>query len=246
MECSLAMPYSICWTWLTCLTLVVAWPTPSWSQASAEKACERTISVSGIGEVQAKPDMATITLGVETEASEAAQALNDNSQAMEKLLQVLQEHGLKEKDIQTTNLNVSPRYDRSDSRTTPKIIGYTVTNQVRVTVRDLDKLGKLLDASVETAANRIHGISFDVSEPDQLLDKARHQAMQHALHKAQQLAKDADVKLGEPLQISESSSNPPRPVYARQSLAADASKAVPISRGQQTITANVSVVFAIR
>lgn len=116
-----------------------------------------TVTVSGVGVVSAAPDMAEITTGVVTQAPAAAQALAANSQAMERLLQALGGLGIAARDIQTTNVSVTPLRRQGRDGQPPEITGYEVTNQVRVKVRDLARLGRVLDAPVGKARTSCPG-----------------------------------------------------------------------------------------
>ena len=144
-----------------------------------------TVTVAGTGTVSAAPDMAEITSGVVTQAPTAAQALAANSQAMERLLQALGALGIATRDIQTTNISVSPLRRQSRDGQPPEITGYEVTNQVRVKVRDLSILGRVLDQQVGQGANLVHGIQFGRQEPEPLRDEARRRAMADARRKAE-------------------------------------------------------------
>ena len=129
-------------------------------------ASERTIRVTGVGQVKAPPDMATIYTGVVTQASDAELALAANNSAMRQIMRVLTEQQVAKKDIQTSSFNVSPEYERPPrgGRPTQKIIGYRVTNQVQVHVRNLPNLGEVLDALVSAGSNRVSGISFGIDD----------------------------------------------------------------------------------
>ncbi len=143
------------------------------------------MTVAGTGTVSAAPDMAEITTGVVTQAPTAAQALAANSQAMERLLQALGTLGIAARDIQTTNISVSPLRRQGRDGQPPEITGYEVTNQVRVKVRDLSRLGRVLDQQVGQGANLVYGIQFGRQEPAPLQDEARKRAMADARRKAE-------------------------------------------------------------
>lgn len=204
-----------------------------------------TISVSGTGEVRHEPDMAEIQVGVVTEAETAAAAVASNNQKMTQLLQVLREQGLDEKDIQTSNFQIMPqRQHHPEGRVPPRITGYQVTNQVHILVRDLPKLGQILDAAVQQGANEVHGIQFSISDQTELTQQALKNAVASARQKAEALAEGADVTLGPVLRIHEASYEPPRPMYGRAMMMAEADR-VPISPGTMTVRADVSVTFKI-
>jgi uncharacterized protein YggE len=204
-----------------------------------------SVTVGGEGEARAKPDQAEISVGVVTEAETAEQAVQQNNEAMEKLLDALRRADIAKKDVQTTSFNVSPirDYDR-ENKQPPRIVGYRVVNQVHVKIRKLDRLGKILDTLVGQGANQIHGVSFSIGDKQELLDQARKKAMADARRKAQLYAEAANAKLGHVLSIEETSSPaPPRPMYAPERMQAAA--AVPIAPGEQTLTVNITVTYKL-
>jgi uncharacterized protein YggE len=215
-----------------------------------------TISVTGNGKVSAAPDVAEINLGVVTQAPTARDALRANNEAMGRLIGLLKERGVAAKDIQTTNINVSPQYSQPQpvpgrpqaaEAFVPKIVGYNVNNTVQITARNLEKLGELLDAVVQAGANQMNGISFRIDQPEKLLDQARKSAVADARRKAQMMADEAGVVLGRPLQISEAGGGPPpRPMYAGRMMMAAAAEAVPVAGGEQELSVSVSVVYELK
>ena len=202
-----------------------------------------TVTVSGVGTVTAAPDMAEITSGVVTQAPTAAQALAANSQAMEKVLQSLAALGVAARDIQTTSISVSPqrRQGKGEGRA-PEIVGYEVANQVRVKVRDLGRLGRVLDQQVEQGANSVYGIRFGLADPAPLLDEARKRAMVDARRRADLYAAAASLKVGRVVEVQEAGAAPPRPEMAARLMTAGA---VPVAPGGQEIQASVSVTFSL-
>ena len=206
-----------------------------------------TISVGGTGKVSVAPDMATLSIGVETRADTATGAVAGNNQAAQRIIASLKENGVGPEDIQTANFSVSPVYDEASfqRREGPRIIGYQATNQVVTEIHDLDRLGALLDATVSSGANRIDGLSFGLNDDTEVADKARAEAVSDARRKAEVLAEAAGVALGDILTISESGGGP-IPFYdMRVSAAAPEAMSVPIERGQATVTANVQIVWKI-
>lgn len=206
----------------------------------------RTMVVTGYGSASAEPDQGAITLGVQSDAKTATAALADNNAKMAKLLKTLETAGVNKKHIQTSNFNIGPRYGKYDQTTgTSPILGYTVTNQVHVIVKDLDKFGKVLDAVVQDGANRINGISFTFSDPQPLMDEARTDAVKDAKRKAKLYAEAAGVTLGQIMTINEGyGGGTPQPVQAR--AMSEDMKAVPIAVGESELSASVSVTFEIK
>lgn len=205
-----------------------------------------SITVVGQGEVHVPPDMATVTLGVTTEAATAAEALKANNQRMAELLKTLRAHDIADKHIQTSNFNVHPKMSvtKPNHREPPKIVGYSVSNQVHVKIMELGRLGVILDAVVAAGSNSIQGVGFSIDEPGKHLDQARRKAMADARERAELFAAEAGVKLGKPLVISEQTAGVPSPRYMLGNRLAVA-EAVPIATGEQTLTAHVNVTYAI-
>jgi len=201
-----------------------------------------TVTVSGVGTVTAAPDMAEITTGVVTQAPTAAQALAANSQAMERLLQALGSLGIATRDIQTTDISVSPQRRQGKDGQPPEIVGYEVSNQVRVKVRDLARLGRVLDQQVGQGANLVYGIRFGLQEPAPRLDEARKLAMADARRKAELYATAAGLKVGRVIAVQEAGAASPRPEMAPRALM---SAAVPVAPGEQEIKTSVTVTFTL-
>jgi uncharacterized protein YggE len=204
-----------------------------------------SIVVSGVGEVRHKPDMAEIEVGVVTEAETAAAAVESNNQKMTQLLESLRQQGLEEEDIQTSNFQVMPQHQyHPEGREPPRIAGYQVVNQVHIGVRDLAKLGEVLDAAVGQGANQIHAIQFSIRERNELVAQALRQALASARQKAEALVAEAGAELGPVLHIQEASSEAPQPLpgYA---MRAQAAESVPISPGTLTIRAQVYVTYRL-
>ena len=166
----------------------------------------RRLVVNGTGEAKARPDMAVISAGVVVQADTASAALADNTRAMTAVLDQLRAAGLPAEDVQTSQFTVMPVYEtpRPGAETTePRIVGYQVSNQATARVRDLDRLGGILDALVSAGANSVNGPAFDLADPKQLLGEARDAAVADALAKARRYAAAAGVELGEILSIEE-------------------------------------------
>ncbi len=202
-----------------------------------------SITVTGTGEVLVKPDLARVNVGVVTQFESASAGVRRNNEAVEKLLGALDEYGIAESDIQTSNFSVAPQYEYDRSGQAPRLIGYRVTNQVRVAVRRIADLGTLLDEVVTAGANQINGVTFAVNEAKSFEDTARRKAMADAHRKAALYAQEAGVRLGSVLRVEEAADT----VAIRQ-IDFDAvqdARAVPIAPGQQTLRQQVRVTFAI-
>jgi hypothetical protein len=161
---------------------------------------------------------------------------------MKGVFAALEKLGVPQKNIQTSNFFVSPQYSNGDNNTARRLTGYQVNNDVTARLEDVGKLGGALDALVAAGANQINGISFSIQNDAPLLEKARAQAIADARLRAETYAKAAGVTLGPILSISEGGGEtPPRPMYRMAAMAADTQ----IAPGEQSVTANVSVVWEI-
>ena len=202
----------------------------------------RRIDVSGSGIVYAIPDQATVQIGVSSQSASASDALKDNSSKTAAVIETIKSLGVEEKDIQTRDFSIYPTYDQA---TSTKITGYQVNNAVVVIIRDVKNAGAILDQVVQSGANNISGLSFDVSDPTAQQAEARAKAVAVARAKAEVLASAAGVTLGDIISINESVTNSgPIMPYARADMAM--AEAVPVATGQQAITVDVSISFAIR
>lgn len=202
-----------------------------------------TITVPGRGTVSRAPDVALVTLGVETQAPGAREALDENNRAMQQLLDTLERQDIPSNRVQTEAFDISPIYHHDPARNAPpRITGYRVSNQVRVKVSKLDRLGDLLDAVVDVGANRIHSIQFDLDQSDEASDEARKKAVEDARRRAELLAEAAGARVGRPLRIEESSGDPPpRPMHRMMAAA----ESVPVAQGEQEIAAELSVTYEL-
>jgi hypothetical protein len=216
-------------------------------QASNGSASEG-ISVSGEGRVAAPPDMAVLNIGVSAKEDTVAAANSAAQAAMDRLLSSLTADGVAEKDIQTSQFTISPEYDYQFSQ--PKLTGYRVTHMLQIKVRDIDLAGKVIDDGVEAAGDlvQVGSISLTIDDNSALAKQARELAMADAKAKADELARLADVELGTPVSISESSYTPTPPVYYDRAFAG--AEAAPsqttISTGELEVVVSVQITYGIR
>lgn len=208
-----------------------------------------TLSVSGSGEAFLAPDIAYIYIGVHTERPTAAEAVAENTSQTEELIKGLTDFGIDAKDIRTTNFSIWPmdQFDPLTGRPTGEKT-YAVDNTVYVTVRELARLGDLLDAAVQAGANTVNSVQFDVADKDEALKQARAQAVEDAKSQAESLAQAADLSLGEIQSISFVDAQP-YPIFEGKGggggAAAEAA-AVPIQPGQLTFTVTVNVTYTLK
>ncbi len=203
-----------------------------------------TISVTGRGEASGAPDMAVISLGVQTEGEDAAGTLAANNEKQAAVLAALKEAGVEARDLQTSGLSLSQRMSYPDGQA-PQLVGYSASNMVTVRVRDLDALGDLLDKAITAGATNLANLEFQREDDAALMDDARQAAVTDAIHRATLYAEAAGVKLGPVLSISETPAQiPPRPVPMMARMAAE-TQAVPVEAGELGLTVEITVEFAL-
>jgi uncharacterized protein len=216
------------------------------AQAGEATMPQRTITVSGDAEIASKPDQARLSAGVVTQAETAAAALTANNTAMMRVFAALRMAGIPENRIQTSNFSVQPQHPpfRPDNPEPQRIIGYQVSNNVTVIVDDLTKVGSTLDALVRSGANQLGGIQFTIADPKPLAERARTLAVVDGAAKARTLATAAGVTLGPLMSIEEATSvRPPMPFAMARAVAAEA---VPIAEGEERVSVNVTMTYAIQ
>ena len=205
----------------------------------------RTLTVAGVGEASAAPDMAILSIGVETEGATAAEALRENSEKMRASIETLRSLGVDERDIQTSGLSVNPRYDYQPRNEPPRLIGFMATNVVTATLRDLEGAGAIIDETVGAGANTVRNLQFSFSDPQPLYDEARRNAIASARTKAALMSDSADVRLGSILTIQEGHIGGPKPYMPMARMEAAMDQSVPLQTGESTVTANVTIVYEI-
>lgn len=222
------------------LALSTALALPLAAPALAEGA--GLITVTGEASLPATPDMATISLGVTTEGATAAEAMAANNTALTAVLDRLKGAGIEDRDMQTSNLSLSPNWVGYESGSTPTISNYVASNMLNVRVRDLAGLGGVLDASIADGANTLNGITFELAEPRPMMDEARKAALADAKVRAELYAGAAGVGLGKVVSISEVQGyGMPMPVF----MDAKAASPVPVATGQIAMQMQVTVTYEI-
>jgi uncharacterized protein len=229
------------------LVLVLALVLSACGTAAAQV---RSLSISGNGTVYLTPDIAYIYIGIHTDDPDLANAVSKNNTQAQALVDALKNAGIDGKDIQTSNFsvytNANGGIDKMTGQAIPSGTNYSVDNTVYVTVRDLSKMGKILNTAVGAGANSINSITFDVADKTKAMVQARQKAMANASDLATELAKTAGVKLGE-IQNVTYSDNSPMPYYGMGGGGASAPNAsVPIQPGQTQISVTVSVTYNIK
>jgi len=204
------------------------------------------LSVSAQAQAKRVPDVATMSTGVVTQAADANTAMRQNAEQMAKVVAQIKASGVAEKDIQTSGISIGPQYRYAENQP-PTITGYQASNTVNLKVRDISKLGKVLDALVAQGANQVNGPTFEVDEPEEAYDEARRAALDKAKARAEMYAKSMDLRVRRIVSISEGGGfQPPMPMpmmaMARMEKAqADTS----VSPGETTLSASLDVVFEL-
>jgi uncharacterized protein YggE len=206
---------------------------------------QRTITVTGTGMVTLTPDIAYIYIGVQTQDASATVAMNDNNTRAAAIIAAIKGFGVADKDVQTTNFSINPQQQYDN---TGKITGiiYVVDNTVYMTVRDLTKLGDLLNASVQAGANSINSITFDVADKSAALTQARQAAVTDARKQADELVGATGVSLGDVQTISYYDSSPSPVMYSARAADMANAVSVPVQAGSMQITTTVTIVYGIK
>ncbi len=201
------------------------------------------ISVSATGQSFRVPDTATVSAGVVTQAVSASEAMNANAQQMNAAISQLLRAGIAQRNIQTSQLSLQPRYDYQD-RQAPVITGYEARNTVTAKSENLQGVGPMLDALVRAGANNINGVTFSVSKPEAAQSEARIAAIKAARRKAEEMAGAAGVRLGRIVTLSEGGGDfSPRPVM--MAARAESLDSTPVAAGEQALSVTVNITYEI-
>jgi uncharacterized protein YggE len=209
---------------------------------------EAVVSVTGEGRSSLAPDTAILALSVIKQAKTAQEALADNNKAMEAVVAALKTAGMADRDLQTSGFNIQPQFNfQNDNQPQPPhVVGYQATNTLTVRVRDLSKLGALIDQTVSLGVNQGGDVQFINDKPEPALDEARKLAVADAMARAGTLSKAAGAKLGRIVQISESAERPmPQPVMRATMMKASLDSGVPMQAGENTYHVTVSMTYAL-
>ena len=203
------------------------------------------LSVSAQAEARRVPDVATISAGVVTQAADANAAMRANATQMDKVMAAIRAAGIAERDIQTSGVNLNPQYKYVDNQA-PAITGYQASNTVNLKVRDIARLGKVLDALVASGANQVNGPSFEIDQPEAAYDEARRGALEKAQARAAMYAKTLGLRVRRIVSISEGGGfQPPMPMPMMAMARGKAEADTAVSPGETTLGANLDVVFEL-
>jgi uncharacterized protein YggE len=203
------------------------------------------LSVAAQADARHVPDVATLSTGVVTQASDANAAMRANATQMEKVMAAIKAAGIAERDIRTSGISLNPQYKYVENQS-PTITGYQASNTVDLKVRDLSRLGKVLDALVASGANQVNGPSFEIDQPEPLYDQARRDALQKAQARAEMYAKALGLKVRRIVSIDEGGGyRPPMPMPMMAMARAKGESDTAVSPGETTLSANLNVVFEL-
>lgn len=210
-------------------------------------AISNTISFSGEGKIKVKPDTAKVDVGLITEGKDTIAVQNENSSKMNAVIKFLKERGINDEDIKTSSYSLSPKYDYNKGKSS--LAGYVLNQNIVVTIRNLDKIGQILDGAVSNGANKVDSVSLFVDKPEELKNKAREEAVKQAKGKALAAAKIAGFKLGRLVGFSEGFSGEPPVSFEAlndKRVGGGIASAPQIEPGNQEINVNITLTYLIR
>jgi len=225
-----------------------------WKYIGQDVVTKNSITISESGEIYAKPDLAITSFSVITEAKTVAEAISENAKKMNAVMAAVKNQGVEEKDLKTINFSISPHYDYYDtSKIYPYegkrvLTGYDVTQSLQVKIRNMEKVGNIIQAAVDSGSNEASDLQFTIDNQDALEKQAREQAINKVKAKAQEISGQLGVKL---VKITSFSENNYTPYYwAMEKSAAPAGlgggDAVPqIATGENKIQVTVSITYEI-
>jgi uncharacterized protein len=208
----------------------------------------RTITVPGEGRVSVRADLAELRVGIALTEETVQGARTAGAVALQGVLSRLRTLGVKDRDIQTSVISMTPAYDYSSNRNPPRLVGYALTNTVSVTIRDLERVGDVIDGALTSGATTLDSVAFRVADPKPAQQQARELAVADARARAETLARAAGVEVGRVVAISEGGTPTPfEPYPAMRSMAMTAKdESTPVEAGMNEISVSVGVTFTIR
>lgn len=218
-----------------------------------EPEIRNTITISDTGEIYAKPDLAITTLSVVTEAKTVNEALNENSEKMNAVISFVKNQGVENKDLETTSFNIYPRYEYYEKDECPYpcppgqrvLVGYEVHQSLQVKIRNMEKIGQIIEGATYAGANQVGDLQFTVDKQEELKKQAREQAIGKAKQKAKELASQLDVKLVRITNFSESSVFPYYYAMEKAAGIGGGAEAPQIETGENKIEVTVSITYEI-
>ena len=204
------------------------------------------ISFAGEGKVYTKPDIAFVDVSVVTQGERIKDVQDANTKKMNKVINFLKSSGVDEKDIKTTNYNLYPQYTYENNRI-PQIMGYQINQTLNIKIRDLDKVGLILEGGVDVGLNQVNSLYFGVENDEQLKEEARKIAIDDAKKKAEILASQLGIRLIKITGFSDNTVGYPVPMYDAKGYGIGGGAGTPnIQTGQNEITVNVTITYEIK
>ena len=214
---------------------------------------KNTITVSDKGEVYARPDLALTTFSVITEKKTVAEAMSENAEKMNAVINSVKEQGVEDKDLKTTSFNIYPRYEyrRVETEIYPYppgkrvLVGYEVRQSLQVKIRDMEKIGDIIQGATDAGANQVGDLQFTIDNEDELKRQARQEAIEKAKRKAEELASQLGVKLVRIVNFSESGTVPRYYRLEKEAVGMGGGEAPEIETGENKIEVNVTITYEI-
>lgn len=235
------------WTTLSILVLLLGVSLVSCApQAGDTTEAPEVISVTGIGEARGNPDMATVTVGVNVSNRDIDEAVEESNRVIEAITQALSELGIPAEDIQTSNFSIWGE-DQWDPETGQRLEEklYRVDSTLQVNLHQVEDVGAVLAMAIQNGANNVYGLNFGIDDPSSLADEARKAAIQDARRRAEQIAQELGVTLGEVVSATEASGARVTPFFETAMGMGGGGGEPPISEGQMTVSVSMSVSYAI-
>lgn len=215
---------------------------------------KNSITISGTGEIYSKPDLAVIVFSVRNEAKTVSLAMTENTEKMNSIISTMKSKGVEDKDLKTTNFSVQPRYEwqRAQIEVWPQpdkkrvLIGYEINQSLQVKIRDLNKIGEIIQRATDAGASQVGNLQFTIDDYDELKNQAREEAIKEAKEKAEELADQLGVKLVRIIGFSEGGSVSRYYDYGMQEMSVSMDQAMPeIATGENKIAVSVSITYEI-
>ena len=219
-----------------------------YQQRSLDQQNTNQITVSGEGKVYAKPDVAIVSLGVTTQAATVADVTKNNTDKMNAIIDAIKNLKISEKDIQTTNYNLTPLYNWTEKE--GRVFqGYTLEQDVQVKIRDFTKIGDVLSQGTEKGANLVGDLQFTIDNPEQFKEQARAKAIAEAKANAQNLAKESGVNLGKIINVYENNYTASPMLYNTKAMGGGVAESAPVPTvqpGQQEIDVTINLTYQVK
>lgn len=215
---------------------------------------QRTFAVTGEAKVATMPDLATLGFAVVTEGPRPESLQEENTKKINAVIEYVKGQDVAKEDVQTSGYNLYPKYNYDRFSGESEIIGYTLTQNVTVKVRDLERVGTIIGGLTKLGVNQINTVQFSIEDQDSAQEEARAEAIEKARAKAKSLADKAGIRLGRVIDVQESGGGYPMPYYMRSESAvmgmggADAVKAPTptIEPGTQDVYVSVTLIYEVR